>query len=192
MAEDGGRRVICEFDCERCGKRTRTRRSPANTPRPPRFCSHSCYSAARAAATLVAKKQKPNVFFSCESREKSVSTYRSPSAIQSHQPRFCSVQCTGVAQRGEGNPAWAGGTRRHAGGYIWIYIPSHPNADVRGCVLEHRLVMEVVAGRPLRREEVVHHVNRVRDDNCPANLRLLPNQAAHSRLHREEDAACTA
>lgn len=174
--------MIVEYDCITCGKHVRKRRSPANGGAHARYCSIGCYNAAR--ARIEPRVQEPNHAIQCEQCGRQVQVYRSPSAPG---PRFCSVKCTGAAQRGEANPSWAGGTRRHARGYIWRYVPDHPDADVRGCVLEHRLVMESVIGRRLRPEEVVHHINRVKDDNRPENLQLLPNQAAHSRLHKAED-----
>ncbi len=39
-------------------------------------------------------------------------------------------------------------------------------------ILEHRLVMEQIIGRPLRRFEEPHHKNGIRNDNTPGNLEL--------------------
>jgi len=48
----------------------------------------------------------------------------------------------------------------------------HPNADARGRIYEHVLVMSQKLGRALRPGENVHHINGVRDDNRPENLEL--------------------
>ena len=49
-------------------------------------------------------------------------------------------------------------------------------------VWEHRSVAEGMIGRPLRREEVVHHINYIRHDNRPANLDVLESRSAHARI----------
>lgn len=66
------------------------------------------------------------------------------------------------------------------------YCPDHPQADKRGMVRQHRLVMECMVGRILDRSEVVHHRNKNRADNHPSNLMLLPNKSDHGREHGEE------
>lgn len=98
-------------------------------------------------------------------------------------PRFCSVICRGQGYKNEGNPKWRGGRQIQASGYIYIHAPDHPYATKHGTVMEHRLVMEAKLGRYLDPEEVVHHINHVRDDNRIKNLELSPSQGEHRRLH---------
>jgi hypothetical protein len=56
-------------------------------------------------------------------------------------------------------------------GYIRLHIPRTP--ERKGyTILEHRYVMERMLGRPMTREETVHHKNGQRTDNRPENLDL--------------------
>lgn len=82
---------------------------------------------------------------------------------------------------------WGGG-RYVENGYVHVMIPEHPHANRKGCVLEHRLVMEGVIGRYLTTEEVVHHKNDDTQDNRPDSLKLFPNQAAHKTHEHAERA----
>lgn len=92
--------------------------------------------------------------------------------------KHCSRECSGhsLSQRqiGAANAKWKGGeiVTKKLGGYIKQLTPGHPAADASGYVLQHRLVMEEVIGRPLKKSERVHHKNGKRDDNRPENLEL--------------------
>lgn len=83
------------------------------------------------------------------------------------------------AMPGEKNPRWIGGRLRTKDGYIYVYSPNHPDRNYLGYVREHRLVMENVLGRRLSRSEVVHHKNKIRDDNRPENLEIYESNKKH-------------
>ena len=70
-------------------------------------------------------------------------------------------------------------------GHIAVYVPGDPHARPDGYALEHRLVMASVIGRPLGRDEIVHHINGNPADNRPENLEVM-SQAEHIRRHTPE------
>jgi DNA-binding XRE family transcriptional regulator len=67
------------------------------------------------------------------------------------------------------------------------YLSLNKNCRNGSAIYEHIVVMEKAIGRPLRKGEIVHHVNEDGHDNRPANLVLCENQAHHFRLHKEQN-----
>jgi hypothetical protein len=60
----------------------------------------------------------------------------------------------------------------HKTGYKVIPAQGHPNANAAGSIMEHVKIMSDTIGRPLAKEETVHHKNGIRDDNRVENLEL--------------------
>ena len=83
---------------------------------------------------------------------------------------------------GNKHPLWNGGRNKNWAGYIHIHNPTHPYANRHGYIFEHRLVMEKKIGRYLHIWEVVHHINKIKDDNRIENLELFEKRE-HDRIH---------
>jgi len=76
---------------------------------------------------------------------------------------------------GKESSNWKGGIQKNKAGYVLIYSPDHPHANSHKQVLKHRLVMEEYLGRYLKKNEIVHHKNAIKDDNRIENLELVGN-----------------
>lgn len=81
---------------------------------------------------------------------------------------------------------WKGGKLKDVNGYILVYSPTHPfrNVQGKGYVKRGRLVIESVLDRFLNKSEVVHHINGIRDDDRPENLRVM-SIPEHLSLHHK-------
>ena len=83
---------------------------------------------------------------------------------------FCSYKCS-AQSRVKKVMYWHG--------YKWIYLPTHPNAGVKGYYSEHRYIMEQHIGRILSKKEVIHHINHNKMDNHIENLKLYSSGGQH-------------
>ena len=88
----------------------------------------------------------------------------------SKDARFCSNVCSGYNRTKDFPHKY-----KEQNGYILIYVENHPCSYKRdgrkmGYVREHRLVMEKELGRYLKSNEIVHHLNGIKDDNRLENL----------------------
>ena len=98
-----------------------------------------------------------------------------------------SPYCNTCVSTGARSAVWKGG-RKVNNGYIEVALSTlspaeqgqfQTMANVQGYILEHRLVLARRIGRPLHDNEIVHHLNGMRADNRPENLRLLRKGKHH-------------
>ena len=81
--------------------------------------------------------------------------------------------------RREKHPNYTGGIRI-MGNYLGILRPHHKFAYKSGYVLLHRYIMELILGRYLTKEEVVHHIDGNPKNNEESNLMLFASNSEHT------------
>lgn len=77
-----------------------------------------------------------------------------------------------------------GNKKRAINGYILIKDYNHPNKNSHNDMLEHRLIMEGYLGRYLTAEEIIHHINYIKNDNRIKNLYLYSNRSEHLKANK--------
>lgn len=83
------------------------------------------------------------------------------------------------------NTKYGGHIKQRPDGYISVYCPDNSRANKEGYVMEHILIMQEHINRVLKDDEVVHHKNKIRNDNRIENLQLMTFKE-HARLHMKE------
>jgi len=106
--------------------------------------------------------------------------FRFPSYKRNHgKPKYCSHKCKSKSTlwrekyTGKNNSNYKG-YKTTVRGYIMIRdINSKYSNGESKYIFEHRIVAEKMIGRKLDKEEVVHHLNGIRTDNRPENLKIM-------------------
>ena len=122
-----------------------------------RYCSHACSAQSMRADKMV----------KCQWCEKEFE--RPHGKPRAYCSRSCSMHARNAGQIAnyealESKPIPTGCWINHAG-YVVTKVDGRQ-------VMQHRLVMEQVLGRPLKPSERIHHKNGNRQDNRPENLEL--------------------
>lgn len=80
--------------------------------------------------------------------------------------KYCSRKCGSSDKTGSKHNAWKNGKNLMTHGYIRIRIN-------KKYVYEHRYIMEKYLERPLKRNEIIHHIDGDKTNNNINNLKLM-------------------
>jgi hypothetical protein len=90
--------------------------------------------------------------------------------------------------KGEYSHRYKGGWQVTKHGYIRIKRKGHPNANKYGSILAHRWVMSEWLGRPLTKDEDIHHIDGNKQNNLIWNLQLI-RKDYHSHIDLTQNKA---
>lgn len=175
---------MAKFNCRICGKEFERRGKKAKTAK---FCSFKCAGISRRGIIpkglkkWIERNKKPENYLTCERCGRKF--YVSPSLRKGR--RFCSIKCRDKSgyldKKYRGRNHWNWKEKTFLSGYAYVWSPNHPNKTSSQRVAEHRLVMEKHLGRYLTKNEEVHHINGIKDDNRIKNLELVIKRIHHGK-----------
>ena len=85
------------------------------------------------------------------------------------------------------NPRYKGYKDNDDKSRVLLYMPWHPNAGKDHYVYRYVWVMSRKIKRPLKPQEVVHHIDHNTLNDDPDNLMLFPNQSEHKKYEGRLD-----
>jgi hypothetical protein len=74
---------------------------------------------------------------------------------------------------------YKGTKKRDINGYVLVKDYKHSNRNSHNDILEHILIMSNFLKRPLKKGEIVHHIDFVRNNNDLKNLYLFSSRSEH-------------
>lgn len=140
------------------------------------YCSVECYrKKCKTCEQEFAPKTVRQVYCSVECKQKTATCKNCEVNFvvsKGSKGIFCSTAC------GYDFICPVGSTAKDSSGYMIVKVPpGTPGTKMAGrgrrhWMWQHRFVMQNILGRPLEKNESVHHMNGVKDDNRPENLEL--------------------
>ena len=135
--------------------------------------------------------QKKTVRRVCESQACRGVFYARPVDVNRGGGRFCGQSCASKCTApplptgsGPENGNWKGGLTKSTKGYWYVMMPEHHRAMKSGYVKRADVVLEQKLGRRLRKGEIAHHKNEIKDDDSPDNLEPMFGKP-HAHLHMQ-------
>ena len=102
-------------------------------------------------------------------------------SYKKHNAKQCQ-KCYLSKRIGDNHPSWKGGLLKN-NGYIYILNHQHPSSDNKGYIARTHLIAEKIINRFLKKSEVIHHINGIKNDDRPENLYLFSSQSNHIKFH---------